>query len=41
MGCMRLSAAAERDEVRAIQVLHAAFEAGVTFVDTADAYCRK
>src|SRR6185295_15219644 len=40
MGCMRLSTAPDRDEARAIGVLHAAFEAGVTFLDTADAYCR-
>jgi aryl-alcohol dehydrogenase-like predicted oxidoreductase/histidinol phosphatase-like enzyme len=39
MGCMRLSTAADRDEGGAIQILHAAFEAGVTFLDTADAYC--
>ena len=36
---MRLSTAADRDDDRAIAVLHAAFDAGVTFVDTADAYC--
>src|SRR5262249_10695882 len=39
MGCMRLSTADDRDEDRAVQVLHAAFDAGVTFLDTADAYC--
>jgi aryl-alcohol dehydrogenase-like predicted oxidoreductase/histidinol phosphatase-like enzyme len=39
MGCMRLSTEPGRDEVRAVAVLHAAFDAGVTFVDTADAYC--
>ena len=39
MGCMRLSTERERDEARAIEVLHAAFDAGVTFLDTADAYC--
>jgi aryl-alcohol dehydrogenase-like predicted oxidoreductase/histidinol phosphatase-like enzyme len=39
MGCMRLSTAPDRDEARAIDVLHAALEAGVTFLDTADAYC--
>ncbi|HSB61497.1 MAG TPA: aldo/keto reductase [Vicinamibacteria bacterium] len=40
MGCMRLSTAPDRDEERAIATLHAAFEAGVGFLDTADAYCR-
>ena len=39
MGCMRLSTELDRDEVRAIAVLHAAFDAGVTLLDTADAYC--
>ena len=29
-----------KDEARAIAVLHAAFDAGITFLDTADAYCR-
>ena len=36
---MRLSTAADRDDDRAIAVLHAAFDAGVRFLDTADAYC--
>jgi len=40
MGCMRLSTEPERDEVRGVAVLHAAFDAGVTLLDTADAYCR-
>jgi len=40
VGCMRLSTAADRDEDRAAAVLRAAFEAGLTFFDTADAYCR-
>lgn len=40
MGCMRLSTDPDRDEARAIAALHAAFAAGVTFLDTADAYCR-
>jgi len=40
MGCMRLSTDADRDEARAIAVLHAALDAGVTLLDTADAYCR-
>ncbi len=39
MGGMRLSTDRDRDEARAIGVLHAAFDAGVTFLDTADAYC--
>ena len=39
MGCMRLSTDRDRDEGRAIAVLHAAFDAGITFLDTADAYC--
>jgi aryl-alcohol dehydrogenase-like predicted oxidoreductase/histidinol phosphatase-like enzyme len=40
IGCMRLSTEPDRDEARAIAVLHAAFDAGVNFLDTADAYCR-
>src|SRR4029077_100881 len=40
MGCMRLSTDADRDEARAIEVLHAALDAGVMLLDTADAYCR-
>jgi aryl-alcohol dehydrogenase-like predicted oxidoreductase len=44
MGCMRLSTEGEtadgpRDEARAVEVLHAAFDGGVTLLDTADAYC--
>jgi len=39
MGCMRLSTGRDRDEARAIAVLHAALDAGVTLLDTADAYC--
>ena len=39
LGCMRLSTDRDRDEERAIAVLHAAFDAGITFLDTADAYC--
>jgi aryl-alcohol dehydrogenase-like predicted oxidoreductase/histidinol phosphatase-like enzyme/predicted kinase len=38
MGCMRLSTDPGRDESRAIEVLHAALDAGVTLLDTADAY---
>jgi aryl-alcohol dehydrogenase-like predicted oxidoreductase len=40
MGCMRLSTAADRDDARAITVIHAALEAGVRLLDTADAYAR-
>jgi aryl-alcohol dehydrogenase-like predicted oxidoreductase/histidinol phosphatase-like enzyme len=36
---MRLSTERERDEVLAVAVLHAAFDAGITLLDTADAYC--
>jgi aryl-alcohol dehydrogenase-like predicted oxidoreductase/histidinol phosphatase-like enzyme/predicted kinase len=39
IGCMRLSTAADRDDDRSIAVLHAALDAGVTLLDTADAYC--
>src|SRR5688572_21711615 len=39
IGCMRLSTEPDRDERRAMAVLHAAFDAGVTLLDTADAYC--
>jgi aryl-alcohol dehydrogenase-like predicted oxidoreductase/predicted kinase/histidinol phosphatase-like enzyme len=39
MGCMRLSTVPDRDDERGIAVLHAAFDAGVTLLDTADAYC--
>jgi aryl-alcohol dehydrogenase-like predicted oxidoreductase/histidinol phosphatase-like enzyme/predicted kinase len=37
---MRLSTAADRDEDRAIAVIHAALDAGVRLLDTADAYAR-
>src|SRR5688572_1264789 len=40
IGCMRLSTDPDRDDSSSIQVLHAAFDAGVTLLDTADAYCR-
>ena len=36
---MRLSTEQDRDETRAIELLHTAFDGGVTFLDTADAYC--
>jgi aryl-alcohol dehydrogenase-like predicted oxidoreductase/histidinol phosphatase-like enzyme/predicted kinase len=39
IGCMRLSTERDRDEARASAVLHAAFDAGVNVIDTADAYC--
>jgi aryl-alcohol dehydrogenase-like predicted oxidoreductase len=39
MGCMRLSTERDRDEAVAIRVLHAALDAGVSLLDTADAYC--
>lgn len=38
LGCMRLSTAADRDDARSISVIHAALDAGVTFLDTSDAY---
>ena len=38
IGCMRLSTARERDEAAAVAVLHAALDAGVTLLDTADVY---
>ena len=40
LGCMRLSTGQDRDDGRAVAVLHAAFDAGIIFLDTADAYCR-
>ena len=39
IGCMRLSTDPDRDDDRSVEVLHAAFDAGVTLLDTADAYC--
>src|SRR5690242_15292783 len=39
LGCMRLSTAPDRDEERAVAVIHAALDAGATLLDTADAYC--
>jgi aryl-alcohol dehydrogenase-like predicted oxidoreductase/histidinol phosphatase-like enzyme/predicted kinase len=38
IGCMRLSTDPHRDEDRAVATLHAALDAGVTLLDTADAY---
>lgn len=40
MGCMRLSTERPRDEASAVAVVHAALDAGVTLLDSADAYCR-
>jgi aryl-alcohol dehydrogenase-like predicted oxidoreductase/histidinol phosphatase-like enzyme len=40
LGCMRLSTAADRDDERSIAVIHAALDAGVRLLDTADSYCR-
>ncbi len=39
IGAMRLSTAPDRDEGRAIAVVHAALDAGATLLDTADTYC--
>jgi aryl-alcohol dehydrogenase-like predicted oxidoreductase len=39
IGCMRLSTERDRDETRALAVLQAALDLGVTFFDTADVYC--
>lgn len=39
IGCMRLSTDPDRNDDRSVEVLHAAFDAGVTLLDTADAYC--
>ncbi len=39
IGCMRLSTEPDRDEGRATAVQHAAFDAGVSLLDTADVYC--
>lgn len=39
LGGMRLSTEPDRDDERSVLVLHAAFDAGLTFLDTADAYC--
>ena len=36
---MRLSTEPDRDDERSVAVLHAALDAGVTLLDTADAYC--
>src|SRR5687767_15073143 len=39
IGCMRLSTERDRDDTRSVAVLHAALDAGITLLDTADAYC--
>ena len=39
LGCMRLSTTADRDDATSVAVLHAALDAGLTLLDTADAYC--
>jgi len=39
LGEMPMSLAGRPDEARAIRTIHAALEAGVTLIDTADAYC--
>lgn len=39
IGCMRLSTDPGRDDDTSVAVLHAAFDEGVTLLDTADAYC--
>src|SRR4029453_731917 len=39
LGCMRLSTIEPRDSARAVAVIHAALDARVTLLDTADAYC--
>jgi aryl-alcohol dehydrogenase-like predicted oxidoreductase/predicted kinase/histidinol phosphatase-like enzyme len=39
LGTLRLSTERDREEGGAIAVLHAAFESGITMLDTADAYC--
>jgi len=38
MGCMRLSTEPGRDDTRALATVHAALDAGVRLLDTADAY---
>ncbi|HYJ73682.1 MAG TPA: aldo/keto reductase, partial [Actinomycetota bacterium] len=40
LGEMPMSLAGRPDETRAIRTIHAALDAGVTLIDTADAYCR-
>ena len=40
LGEMPMSLAGRPDEARAVRTIHAALDAGVTLIDTADAYCR-
>jgi aryl-alcohol dehydrogenase-like predicted oxidoreductase len=40
LGEMPMSLAGRPDEARSIRTIHAALDAGVTLIDTADAYCR-
>ena len=40
LGCMRLSTEPDRDEERATETLHAALDAGVNLLDSANVYCR-
>jgi aryl-alcohol dehydrogenase-like predicted oxidoreductase len=39
LGAMPMSTRADRDELSATRTIHAALDAGVTLIDTADAYC--
>lgn len=39
LGCMRLSTSPDRDASNGVAVIHAALDAGVTLLDTADVYC--
>ena len=39
IGCMRLSTDPRRDDARSEAILHAALDAGVRLLDTADVYC--
>ena len=36
---MRLSTEPDRDDANSLAILHAAFDSGITLLDTADAYC--
>jgi aryl-alcohol dehydrogenase-like predicted oxidoreductase len=40
LGEMPMSLAGRPDEARSVRTVHAALDAGVTLIDTADAYCR-
>lgn len=39
LGCMRLSTSRDRDDDRAVAVIRAALDAGITLLDTAPSYC--